>query len=78
MTRHRTPEELEAFRNGEMGLVSLWLCRRHLRSCALCREKLQEIRNDDDFLHEIARELDAYDRMTRELENDNDGAGSRS
>ncbi len=68
MSRHRTPEELEAFRAGKAGLLRGWFCRFHLRGCARCRRKLEELHQDERFLGEITRELDAYDRMLRDLE----------
>lgn len=55
--KHYTSDELDCYRTNRMMLFPRLLCRCHLFSCADCRQRLHELRADDDLLAELQRSL---------------------
>ena len=70
-TKHYTKEELELYRHNEMSILGRMQCAGHIRECAECRRRLDELREDDALVGElreslrIQREFSAPPAMTR-------------
>lgn len=54
--RHCSDEELLAYLDGELGLLSRYRCARHLRKCWACREQLGQVESQIRRLARLARE----------------------
>ncbi len=63
--RHYEKYEIELRLSGRKGIFARWLCRRHLKHCNQCRERLEELRSDERFLQDVRR-LKALRKLTPE------------
>ncbi len=59
--RHYEKHEIDLCLSGRNGRLARLLCRRHLRECALCGERRDEIGRDEDFLRDVRRRLRELD-----------------
>ncbi len=51
--KHYSKEELELYRNRELGLWNQMVCRAHLKKCTQCRTLLQRLEKDNPLLNSL-------------------------
>ncbi|MBR4518941.1 MAG: hypothetical protein IKO65_08075 [Victivallales bacterium] len=66
--KHYTKEELELYRHGQMSVLGRINCATHLEACEECRNLLEELKSDDDFMKELRSSLMLYESVAKESE----------
>ena len=64
--KHYTKEELELYRHGQMSVLGRINCASHLQECEGCRNLLEELESEDEFVIELRSSLQAYDAIAKE------------
>ena len=64
--KHYAKEELELFRHGQMSVLGRINCASHLKECVECRELLQELEAEDDFVEELRCTLQIFGAISKE------------
>ncbi len=65
MNRHYTPEQLELYRHGEMSVLGRIQCAAHLKECADCRKKLDDLKSDDALVNELRESVRVYKELSK-------------
>ena len=58
--KHYTKEELEMYRNEQMSVLGRIACAGHLRDCAECAKRLEELKDDDKLIAELRSSIQQY------------------
>ncbi len=64
--KHYTKEELELYRHGQMSVLGRVNCASHLEACEECRNLLEELKSEDDFVEELRSSLQVFDAISKE------------
>ena len=60
---HYSKEDLDQYRHRTMSVLRRIACGAHLKHCAECARRLQELEADDQFVAEIQDSVQAYESI---------------
>lgn len=63
MAEHYSKEDIELYRNHQMSGIA---CSAHLKECPTCAKLLEELKDDDLFLHDLRASVKIYDMLSKE------------
>ena len=65
--KHYTIDELDRYRNGDMNMLSRISCASHLKQCDGCRNLLEALGKDDEFLEAVRKSVIRFKEISEEL-----------
>ena len=66
MAEHYSKEDIELYRNHQMSVLGQIACSAHLKECPTCAKLLEELKDDDLFLHDLRASVKIYDMLSKE------------
>lgn len=61
--KHYSKEELEMYRNRELGVWNQMVCKAHLKKCVECRASLQNLDKEDTLLRTLKKSVRLFNEL---------------
>ena len=68
--KHYTIDELDRYRNGDMNMLIRISCASHLKQCDGCRNLLEALGKDDEFLEAVRKSVIRFKEVSEGLPRD--------